>query len=209
MPHLPRILNPFSRCHRCFFLSRLTWISGSAKPKTAYDAFSPSGHPKPTPGPGLVFDSHLIERNYSCQCLHTMDFACLSPCLATDRTSNGDVLGPKGHLLSTLPSLESLKRKTDLLQITIWILECDFLRLQLLEPIVGDEPMSYLSIIDDYGLKGQSIYTAFFDHLDMEIFLCWECDHTIEEDLEAAIAHQRSVHFRHEPYRCHALNGQW
>lgn len=69
--------------------------------------------------------------------------------------------------------------------------------------------MSYPSITDDYGLKGQSIYTAFFDHLDMETYVCWRCGHTVEEDLEVAVAHQRAVHFRHEPYGCHALNGKW
>jgi len=85
----------------------------------------------------------------------------------------------------------------------------DFLRLQSFEPTVGDSPIGHPSILDDYGLKGQSVYTAFFDHLDMETFVCWECGHTVEEDLEGAIAHQRAIHFRHEPYRCHALNGEW
>ena len=69
--------------------------------------------------------------------------------------------------------------------------------------------MGYPSIIDDYGLKGQSIYTALFDHLDMETFVCWECGHTVEGDFDVAIVHQRAVHFQHEPYRCHALNGEW
>jgi hypothetical protein len=111
--------------------------------------------------------------------------------------------------LSTFPSLESLKLKTDLLRIAIWIVESDFLRFQLLEPIVGDSPNTYPSIIDTYGVKGQSIYTAFFDHLDMEAFVCWNCGHTVEADLDLAIAHQRVSHFQHEPYRCHALNGEW
>ena len=73
---------------------------------------------------------------------------------------------------ATHPSLESLKRKIDLLQIIIWILKSDFLRLHLLEPVVGARPMSYPSIIDDYGLKDQSIYTAFFYHLDMDAAGC-------------------------------------
>ena len=128
--------------------------------------------------------------------------------------SNGDASGSEAHISSTSissppPSLESFKRKADLLNNTIWILGSDFLRLQLLEPIVGDALMSYPSIIDDYGVKGQSIYTAFFDHLDMKTFVCWECGHTVEGDLEVAIVHQRAVHFQHEPYRCNALNGEW
>jgi len=187
---------------------RLTRVSGSAKPQTTYDASSPSGHPNPTPGPGLVFNSHLPEPSYSRQCLQTSVLP-LDPCLTAGRGSNGDASGSKGHISPNPPSLESLKRKVNLLQITIWILESDFLRLQLLEPIVGDSPMSYPSTIDDYGLRGQSVYTAFFDHLDMETFVCWECGHTVEEDLEVAIVHQRAVHFQHEPYRCHALNGIW
>jgi hypothetical protein len=68
--------------------------------------------------------------------------------------------------------------------------------------------MNYPPIIDGYGLKGQSIYTAFFNHLDMETFVCRGCGHT-SDDLEVAIVHQRAVHFQHEPYRCHALNGMW
>ena len=143
---------------------------------------------------------------------------------AAGRISNGEASGSEGHVSSTpissttippttissaLPSLEAFKRKADLLKITIWIFASDFLRLQLLEPIVGDAPMGYPSIIDDYGVKGQSIYTALFDHLDMETFVCWECGHTVEEDLEVAIVHQRAVHFQHKPYRCHALNGEW
>ena len=69
--------------------------------------------------------------------------------------------------------------------------------------------MNYPSLVDDYGLKGQSIYTALFEHLDMETFVCGGCGHTVDEDLEGAITHQRIVHFLHEPYRCHALNDTW
>ena len=65
--------------------------------------------------------------------------------------------------------------------------------------------MGYPSIIDDYGLKDQSIYTAFFLPPRHG---CWGCGHTVE-DLEVAVAHQRAVYFRHEPYGCHALNGKW
>jgi len=156
-----------------------------------------------------ISNSHLPEPSYSRQCPQTRVPPYLDPCLTAGRVSNGDASGSKGHISPNPPSLESLKRRTKLLQITIWILESDFLRLQLLEPTVGYAPMSYPSTIDDYGLQGQSIYTAFFDHLDMETFVCWECGHTVEEDLEAAIAHQRAVHFQHEPYRCHVLNGMW
>jgi hypothetical protein len=83
----------------------------------------------------------------------------------------------------------------------------DFFDLQPIEPIVGGALMGYPSIIDDYGLKGQSIYRAFSDHPDMETFLCWGCGHTVEEGLEAATVHQRAMHSRHEPYRYHGLDG--
>jgi hypothetical protein len=101
-----------------------------------------------------------------------------------------------------------LKRKADLLRLALWIVASDFFRLQQLEPIVGDPSMAYPSIADYYGIKHLSVYTAFVGHLDMETFVCWECGHTTE-DVDAAIVHQRAVHFRHEPYRCHALNGMW
>ena len=191
-----------------FFPSRLTLLSGSAKPKATHDASSPPGPPNLTPGLGL-HNPHLPERSHTCQCLQTSVFAFPVPCLAADRIPNGGTSDSKGHISSTPPSLKSLKRKTDLLQITFWILGSDILSLQRLEPIVGNAPISYPSIIDDYGLKGQSIYTAFFDRNDMETFVCWTCSHTVEGDLEVAIAHQRAVHFLHKPYQCHALNGKW
>jgi hypothetical protein len=131
------------------------------------------------------------------------------PCLTVDSILNSDDSDFEGYISSTLISFESLKRKANLIRIALWVVGSDFFRLQFLEPIVGDAPMSYPSIVDDYGLKGQSIYTAFFDHLDMETFYCWECGYTVQDDLEAAIVHQRTVHFRHEPYRCHGLNGHW
>ena len=144
--------------------------------------------------------SHPEERNCPRQCLQTN----ASP---GPRLGRADPVTRGENPPST--SLESLERKVDHLQISLWIVGSDFLRNQLLEPIVGGALMNYPSLVDDYGLKGQSIYTALFDHLDMETFVCWRCGHTVEEDLEGAISHQRIVHFLHEPYRCHALNGTW
>ncbi len=43
--------------------------------------------------------------------------------------------------------------------IALLVVGSDF---QFLEPIVGDALMSYASIVDDYRLKGPSIYTTFF-----------------------------------------------
>jgi len=156
-----------------------------------------------------VSNFFLEQRSRSFQAPLTGVSPNLPPCLTVDHILDSGISDHEGYISSTLTSLESLKRKTNLLRIALWVVGSDFFRLQFPEPIVGDALMRYPSIIDVYGLKGQSIYTAFFDHLDMETFHCWECGHTIDEDLEAAIVHQRTMHFRHEPYRCHGLDGLW
>lgn len=151
----------------------------------------------------------LEERNRSCQGPLTEVSPALYPYLTVDPILNSNDSDFEEYISSTLTSIESIKRKANLLRIALWVVGSDFLRFQFLEPIVGGAPMSYPPIVDDYGLKGQSIYTAFFDHLDMETFRCWECGHAVEEDLEAAIVHQRIMHFRHEPYTCQGLDGHW
>ena len=155
---------------------------------------------------GPVSNFYLQQRSRLCQGPPTEVSPGLYPRLNVDPILRSDDPDSEEYILSTLTSL---KRKTDLLGVALWVVGSDFFRLQFLEPIVGGAPTGYPSIIDDYGLKGQSMYTAFFNHLDMETFVCWECGHTVEEDLEAAIVHQRTVHFRHEPYRCHGLYDQW
>ena len=154
-------------------------------------------------------DSYLQQRDRLCQGPLTEVSPDLHPHLTVDPILSSDDPDSEGYISSTLSSLESLKRKTDLLRIALWVVGSDFFRLQFLEPIVGDVRMGYPSIVDNYGLKGQSIYTAFFSHLDMEKFVCRQCGHTVEGDLEAAIVHQRTIHFRHEPYRCHGLDNHW
>jgi hypothetical protein len=183
--------------HHFFYLTR---VSGGAKPNIIDGGISPSTLEQ-TPALALVHS----EQSTSCQCLQTHVSSGMDPSL----NIHGDISGRKGRALSTQRSLKWFQQEIDLLQIAIWVVASDFRRLQLLEPIVGDAPTSYPPIIDDYGLKGKSIYTAFFDHLDMGAFICRKCGHTVEEDLEIAIAHQRAMHFLHEPYRCHALNDQW
>ena len=153
-------------------------------------------------------DSYLQQRDRLCQGPLTEVSPDLHPHLTVDPILSSDP-DSEGYISSTLSSPESLKRKTDLLRIAIWVVGSDFFRIQFLEPIVGDVQMGYPSIVDNYGLKGQSIYTAFFSHFDMEKFVCWECGHTDEGDLEAAIVHQRTIHFRHEPYCCHGLDNHW
>jgi len=170
-----------------------TKYEGGAKPNIIDGGISPSTLEQ-TPALALVYSEQS-------QCLQTHVSSSVDPSL----NIHGDISGRKGRAQR---SLKWLQQETDLLQIAIWVVASDFRRLQLLEPIVGDAPTSYPPIIDDYGLKGKSIYTAFFDHLDMGTFICRKCGHTVEGDLEIAIAHQRAVHFLHEPYRCHALNDQ-
>ena len=63
--------------------------------------------------------------------------------------------------------------------------------------------------MQDFGIKGQSVYTALFHHYDMATFACKLCSHMVEDDLEAAICHQRTEHFSHYPYRCTATHTQW
>jgi len=53
--------------------------------------------------------------------------------------------------------------------------------------------------MESLGIRGQSVYTALFHHLDMETFTCKLCAHK-DGELEDAITHQRVAHFRHYPY---------
>ena len=179
---------------------------GSTKPKIIYGVLSPFNSSKQTLG--SVANPCPKHQDHLCHCIQKKTFMGINPGLPIGSTPDGDLSGLEGSISLTFTSLESLNREIDLLKITIWILASDFLRFQLLEPIVGDTPMSYPSIVDEYGLKGQSIYTAFFDHLDMKTFVCWRCDHTVAA-LEAAIAYQRAMHFQNRSYQCQALSDQW
>jgi len=89
-----------------------------------------------------------------------------------------------------------------------WISHSEFLRLQQPEPMVGGTSADYPPSVEDHGIKGKSVYTALFDHLDMDTFTCKLCSHIVN-DLEEAITHQRSDHFNHYPYRCPAPHTQW
>ena len=57
------------------------------------------------------------------------------------------------------------------------------------DPIIGhDCPLE----ADLLGIKGKTVFTAFFDHTDREIFRCYVCSN-LSYDLEVAIIHQRSA----------------
>ena len=112
---------------------------------------------------------------------------------------------PQGiGLKALLPARFDLSREDDettefIVDFISWISKSDFLRLQQPEPTVGDREASYPAAVDTYGIKGQSVYTALFHHLDMETFTCKLCGHTVMDSLEDAIIHQRAVHFAHYP----------
>jgi hypothetical protein len=89
-----------------------------------------------------------------------------------------------------------------------WISGSDFLRFDLPEPTIGYSSTKYPAAVEVYGIKGQSVYTALFHHLDMETFSCRLCPHKVD-DLEDAITHQRVDHFGHHPYLCVGTHSQW
>jgi len=89
-----------------------------------------------------------------------------------------------------------------------WISKSDFLRLQLPEPVIGDPSINCPSAMEEQGIKGQSVYTALFHHLDMETFSCKLCPHVVKDDLELSILHQR-LHFDHYPYQCLTTQTKW
>jgi len=105
----------------------------------------------------------------------------------------------RAYLESTEPEINRIDFTVDL---AAWISRSHFLRLQQLEPIVGGPGAHHPEALEKYGIKGLSVYTGLFDHVDMEVFTCMLCSHEDKNELEDAIAHQRTVHFRHYPYVC-------
>jgi len=57
------------------------------------------------------------------------------------------------------------------------------------EPIIG-APDNPFPSADPLGIKGLPIFSAFFEHVDMETFTCTFCG-DIKTDMEAALDHQR------------------
>jgi len=104
---------------------------------------------------------------------------------------------------------EEVQRIDFIVALILWILPSKFRHLQQPEPIVGEPSADYPAAVEEHGIKGQSIYTALFDHHDMETFTCKICPHIVQDNLEDAIAHQRSDHFSHYPYRCPAPHAKW
>ena len=59
------------------------------------------------------------------------------------------------------------------------------------DPIIGRD-FSISMEADLLGIKGKTVFTAFFDHTDMETFRCYVCP-DVSYDLEVAITHQRTA----------------
>ncbi len=95
-----------------------------------------------------------------------------------------------------------------LMKFVSWIARSDFLRLQQPEPNVGEPSSTYPAAVEEEGIRGQSIYTCLFKHLDMETFTCKFCRHVVKGNLEDAITHQRT-HFNHYPYQCLPTHTIW
>ena len=101
---------------------------------------------------------------------------------------------------------EQLKQIDFIMDFIAWIYNSNFLRSQQQELLVGDAncPLT----VAQGGIRGQSVYTALFDHVDMQIFSCKLCPHIVKDDLEGAITHQRH-HFRHRPFQCSGTQARW
>ena len=74
------------------------------------------------------------------------------------------------------------------------------------QPKPTRDPNAEISI-EKHGIKGQSVYTTFFNHLDMETFTCKISHHLVKGYLEDAITHQRIARFGHYPFQC--LPSHW
>jgi hypothetical protein len=144
------------------------------------------------------------------QCPQTCAFAPPSVAPIADRRPSGSQA--TDWKISAPGQLEAMGQKLDqigfILDIIVWILHSDFLRLQLLEPIVGDLLANYPPSVEQYGIKGQSVYTALFNNIDMEMFTCKLCPYKVKDSLDDAITHHR-VHFAHHPYLCSGTQSQW
>ncbi len=104
---------------------------------------------------------------------------------------------------------EEIKQIDFLVDFIYWISHSNFRRHQQPEPEVGDPSSTVPAAVEGQGIKGQSVYTSLFHHLDMERFTCKLCHHIVEENLEDAITHQRIAHFGHYPYQCLPNHTPW
>jgi hypothetical protein len=107
------------------------------------------------------------------------------------------------------PTELDIERIEFIVDFVAWISHSHFFRFQLLEPIVGDPTANYPEALKKYGIKGLSVYTGLFDHVDMEVFTCMLCSHEDKDELEDAITHQRTAHFHHYPYVCLGTQTPW
>jgi len=134
----------------------------------------------------------------------------LSVALLSESYPSGSLVDWKALFDARLEATgEELKQIDLIVDFIEWISESEFLRSQQPEPLVGGSSSNCPPTVEQQGIKGHSIYTALFHHLDMEIFSCKLCPHVVKEDFELAILHQRVVHFDHYPYQCSTTQYQW
>ena len=95
--------------------------------------------------------------------------------------------------------LNAIEEETRELDCTVyfvsWVLMSDFFRLQLPELFIGEPLANYPAPVETAGIKGESVYTALFRHIDMKIFTCKTCGHIVMDSLQDTVTHQRAVHF--------------
>ena len=141
-------------------------------------------------------------------CFQTLISILPSAAPISERVPSAPPLGDLMHAVLN-PSEEELKRIDSMVKFVAWISKSNFLRSQQPEPIIGypSHPLDCARTAEAWGIKGQSVYTALFDHTDFEIFSCKLCPHRVD-DLDVAITHQRD-HFGHCPFQCSGAQVQW
>jgi hypothetical protein len=96
-------------------------------------------------------------------------------------TAPASVLPPRRSVVHRPAQDDERNRLADLLR--------DYLQTNP-EPIIGSPDNPFPSA-DELGIKGRSIFSAFFEHADMKTFTCSFCG-VIQTNMEAALAHQRT-----------------
>ena len=167
-----------------------------------------------SPSPEQETSQHRFGRpSYLNQTLHAGPS--IPPAIASvsERHPSGPQATGPNTLIHTRAKLEATGQKIQniafIVDIVFWITNSEFLRLQQPEPMVGEATADYPVAVDIHGIKGESIYTALFNYIDMEVFTCKLCDYAVKDSLEDAVTHQRAAHFDHRPYRCTGSHTQW
>src|SRR5258706_5642327 len=95
-----------------------------------------------------------------------------------------------------------VQRERDVNTIDQWITSSSWVEANAPEPLVGSQESSQL--VDQYGIRGLSCYSALVERRDDGTFGCRQerCMHFSAGTMEGAITHQRVHHYYHRPYKC-------